>query len=157
MVDTETTQPLTDTAAFAEPRLIVEPGLPAPLPAGERLFLVLFLTGARGALDTNGDRNVNENIHVLLGGDLGLRGRDLSLRLGCAASLQETKLRSAIESVAAACKRAKKPWGLPVGSIEDARTVIGLGAQFVNFGNEFMAVMKQLETCSSQWKEAFGE
>ena len=82
---------------------------------------------------------------------------DLSLRLGCAASLQETKLRSAIESVAAACKRAKKPWGLPVGSIEDARTVIGLGAQFVNFGNEFMAVMKQLETCSSQWKEAFGE
>ena len=33
MVDTETTQPLTDAAAFAEPRLIVEPGLPARIAA----------------------------------------------------------------------------------------------------------------------------
>lgn len=82
---------------------------------------------------------------------------DLSLRLGCAPSLQDPKLRAAIEAVAAACKARGKAWGLPVGSIEDARTVIGLGAQFVNYGNEFMGVLKQLESCSSQWNEAFGE
>ena len=81
---------------------------------------------------------------------------DLSLRLGCAASLQEPKLRAAVEQVAAACKKHGKPWGFPVGTIEDARTIAGMGAQFINFGNEFMGVMKQLETCSAQWKEAFG-
>ena len=81
---------------------------------------------------------------------------DLSLRLGCEASLKEPKLRAAIESVAAACKAQGKPWGLPVGSIEDARTVIALGAQFINFGNEFMGVMKQLESCSAQLNELLG-
>jgi 2-keto-3-deoxy-L-rhamnonate aldolase RhmA len=82
---------------------------------------------------------------------------DLSLRLGCAASLQEAKLRKAIDSVAAACKRQKKAWGFPAGTIEDVRTLVGLGAQFVNYGSEFMAVMKQLEMYSTQWKEVLGE
>ena len=45
---------------------------------------------------------------------------------------------------------------MPVGSIEDVRTVTALGAQFVNFGSEFMGVMKQLESCAAQWKEVFG-
>lgn len=56
MVDTETTQPLTDEAAFAEPRLIAEPGLPAriaalaePVLAGLGLRLVrVRVTGEAG-------------------------------------------------------------------------------------------------------------
>lgn len=38
-------------------------------PAGERVFLILFLTGIRRAPDTNGDGNVNESVRVLAGGE----------------------------------------------------------------------------------------
>ena len=82
---------------------------------------------------------------------------DLSLRLGCAPSLQEPKLRAALERMAEGCARHKKPWGFPVGNMEDARTVIGMGAQLVNFGSEFMGVMNQLETCAAQWNELLGD
>lgn len=76
---------------------------------------------------------------------------DLSLRLGCKNSLGEPKVRAAFEAVAAACKRQGKPWGGPAGTIEDAKLLIELGAQFVNFGSEFGGVMKHLEACSAQW------
>jgi uncharacterized protein (TIGR03437 family) len=36
---------------------------------GERLFLVLFVTGVRRAEDTNGDGNLNDNIRLLIGGN----------------------------------------------------------------------------------------
>ena len=35
---------------------------------GEKLFLILYLSGLRGALDLNRDGNVNENIHLKIGG-----------------------------------------------------------------------------------------
>ena len=37
-------------------------------PEGEKVFLVLFLSGIRKAPDPNSDGNVRENVHVLLGG-----------------------------------------------------------------------------------------
>ena len=37
-------------------------------PEGERVFLVLFLSGVRNAPDPNGDRNVNEFVRVLING-----------------------------------------------------------------------------------------
>ncbi len=46
--------------------------IPKPIdlgPEGERVFLVLFLTGVRRAPDTNGDGNFNENVRVLIGGE----------------------------------------------------------------------------------------
>lgn len=39
-----------------------------PGPAGERVFIVLFLTGIRRADDPNQDGNRNENVRVLVGG-----------------------------------------------------------------------------------------
>lgn len=81
---------------------------------------------------------------------------DLSLRLGCAPSLQEPKLRAALERMAEGCRRHGRPWGFPVGTIEDARTVIGMGAQFVNFGSEFFGVHSHLESCTAQWNEHLG-
>ena len=38
-------------------------------PEGERVFLILFLTGIRRAQDANGDGNFNENVRVLIGSD----------------------------------------------------------------------------------------
>jgi uncharacterized protein (TIGR03437 family) len=37
-------------------------------PEGERVFLVLFMTGVRRADDPNGDNNLNDNIRLLVGG-----------------------------------------------------------------------------------------
>lgn len=39
-------------------------------PVGERVFLVLFLSGLRGATDTNGDGNLNESVSLLVGGSV---------------------------------------------------------------------------------------
>jgi uncharacterized protein (TIGR03437 family) len=47
--------------------------LPKPIDLGaegERVFLEIYLTGVRGANDGNGDGNVNENVWVLLGGNV---------------------------------------------------------------------------------------
>jgi uncharacterized protein (TIGR03437 family) len=38
-------------------------------PEGERVFLVLFLTGIRRVQDVNGDGNLNESVRVLVGGN----------------------------------------------------------------------------------------
>ena len=82
---------------------------------------------------------------------------DLSLRLGCAPSLKEPKLAAALETMVAACKKHRKPWGLPVGSIEDARTIVEMGGQFLVYGSEFMSVYKQLENCQSQLDSLLGK
>jgi uncharacterized protein (TIGR03437 family) len=37
-------------------------------PTGDRVYLILFLTGTQRAADTNGDGNRNETVHLLLGG-----------------------------------------------------------------------------------------
>jgi len=66
----------TDGSQIFEPLAEFSPATgvftPRPInlgPAGERVFLILNLTGLRGAVDANSDGNVNETIHVLLGGD----------------------------------------------------------------------------------------
>ncbi|MFN7947679.1 MAG: hypothetical protein U0Z53_20180 [Blastocatellia bacterium] len=38
-------------------------------PESERVFLILFLSGIRRAPDPNGDGNLNENVHVVIGGN----------------------------------------------------------------------------------------
>ncbi len=82
---------------------------------------------------------------------------DLSVRLGCAPSLQEPKLRAVLERMAAACARHGKPWGFPAGTVEDVRTLVAMGALFVNFGGEFMGVLKELERCGAALQEVLGE
>ncbi len=72
---------------------------------------------------------------------------DLSLRLGCKPSLQETKMRNAVETVAAACARQGKWLGHPAKSADDAREVIGMGARFVMMGSEGQAVQQHLQAC----------
>jgi len=70
---------------------------------------------------------------------------DLSLRLGCAASLKEPKLLAALKRLSAAGKKYGKPWGCPVGNIEDAGFIVSLGAQFVVLGNEFWGIHNHLQ------------
>ncbi len=99
-----------------------------------------------------------EEIAAVDGVDIVFMGPgDLSLRLGCQPSLQDPVLRAALDRMAAACRSQHKPWGFPAGSIEDAKALIDMGAQFINFGSEFFGIFKHLETCAAQWNEAFGE
>jgi hypothetical protein len=47
--------------------------------------------------------------------------------------------------VAAACKTSGKAWGLPVGDAAGAQSMYEMGAQFVNLGGDFGAIMHALE------------
>lgn len=82
---------------------------------------------------------------------------DLSLRLGCPPSLAEPPLRTALEKLAGVCAEKGKPWGCPVGSIEDARLIIDMGAKFVVYGSEFFSVRKQLGICASELNQLLGD
>lgn len=73
---------------------------------------------------------------------------DLSLRLGCKPSVQDPLLREAVATLATACRKQGKPWGMPVGSVEDARTIVEMGAQLVAMGSEFFGIYRELEACS---------
>jgi 2-keto-3-deoxy-L-rhamnonate aldolase RhmA len=77
---------------------------------------------------------------------------DLSLRLGCAPSLQEPMIRAALDKMIAACRQAGKPWGYPAGTLDDARTLVELGAQFLVFGSEFWGIHHHLEWCARELK-----
>lgn len=78
---------------------------------------------------------------------------DLSLRLGCKPSLAEPKLRAALETMAAACKNHGKPWGIPVGTIQDARMVVEMGCQFLVFGSALWGIHNHLQSCQNQLDE----
>ena len=82
---------------------------------------------------------------------------DLSLRLGCKPSLHDPKLRAALDTMIAAAKKYNKPWGLPVGTLDDAKLVIELGCRFLVFGYELWGIHNHLEMCRGQLKKLLGE
>jgi 4-hydroxy-2-oxoheptanedioate aldolase len=82
---------------------------------------------------------------------------DLSVRLQCKPSIRDPKMREAVQTVAAACKKHGKAWGFPVGNAEDAKTVVDLGCQLVVHGNDFMGLHAHLEKCSSELTEVLGK
>ncbi|HEY1082075.1 MAG TPA: aldolase/citrate lyase family protein [Prosthecobacter sp.] len=98
-----------------------------------------------------------EAIAALPGADaLFLGPGDLSLRLGCTASIRDPKIHEAVERMAAVCKTHGKPWGFPVGNIEDARTVVEMGCQILCLGNEFWAVHDHLKFHGEQLQNLLG-
>ncbi len=81
---------------------------------------------------------------------------DLSLRLGCQPSLKDPKLRSALETMVAACNQHGKPWGYPAGTIEDAKLVREMGCRFLVFGYELWGIHNHLQSCRAQLDELLG-
>lgn len=82
---------------------------------------------------------------------------DLSLRLGCSPSPTDPKMMEAQKKVALAARQHGIAWGRPVGSVDDAQTIIGLGAQFVVLGSEFVGLINQCTECSSDFDKLLGE
>jgi 4-hydroxy-2-oxoheptanedioate aldolase len=79
-----------------------------------------------------------------------IRPADLSLRLGCGAGATDPRLSAAQEAIAAAARQHGKAWGRPVGTIEEARAIIGQGAQLVAFGSAFSGLSRMLDTCARE-------
>lgn len=82
---------------------------------------------------------------------------DLSLRLGCTPDVSDALMLETQKRVAAAACQHGKAWGRPVGTADDARVIIQLGAQLVAMGSEFGALYRQFSECSVQFDELLGE
>ena len=82
---------------------------------------------------------------------------DLSLRLGCSPSVNDPIMMEAQKKVAAAARKHGIAWGRPVGTADDARVIIEIGALFVVLGSEFVAMINQMTTCSAHFDELLCE
>jgi 4-hydroxy-2-oxoheptanedioate aldolase len=82
---------------------------------------------------------------------------DMGLRLGCTPSVNDPKMMEAQKRVAAAARQHGKAWGRPVGTMDDARVIIQLGAQLVAFGSDFAAIHSHLTQCCAQFDELLAE
>ena len=82
---------------------------------------------------------------------------DMSLRLGCTAAVTDPKMLEVQKKIATAARQHGKAWGRPVGTADDARVIIELGAQLVAFGSEFGGLHKHLSECSAQFDELLNE
>jgi 4-hydroxy-2-oxoheptanedioate aldolase len=81
---------------------------------------------------------------------------DLSLRLGCTPSIRDPQIHFAVSQMAAICRAAGKPWGFPVGNIDDARTVVEMGCQILAMGNEFWGIHDHLKAHGEQLQNLLG-
>ncbi len=75
---------------------------------------------------------------------------DLSLRLGCSPAVNDPVIMEAQKRLAAAARQHGKAWGRPVGSADDARAVVQMGAQLVVLGGDFWAVHQHLADCAAK-------
>lgn len=82
---------------------------------------------------------------------------DMSLRLGCTAAVADPKMLEVQKKIAAAARQHGKAWGRPVGTPDDAKLIIDLGAQLVAFGSEFGGLHKHLSECAAQFDELLHE
>jgi len=81
---------------------------------------------------------------------------DMSLRLGCSPGVNDPQMMDAQEKIAAAAKKHGKAWGRPVGSAEDAKVIIDLGAQLVVLGSMHRALVQHLGESAEQFDAALG-
>ena len=82
-------------------------------------------------------------------GDLGLRLKHLQN--------PPFDLDTAVQRVAAACKKHGKAWGQPASSVEHLKKLTDMGAQLMAWGSEFGALRNMLEERSREWRQVLGE
>ncbi|MBI5395223.1 MAG: aldolase [Verrucomicrobia bacterium] len=82
---------------------------------------------------------------------------DLSLRLKCAPAVNDPQMMAAQKKIAAAARKHGKAWGRPVGTVEDAKTIVDLGAQLVVYGSAYWAISRHLQQCQTQLDKLLGK
>jgi 4-hydroxy-2-oxoheptanedioate aldolase len=128
----------------------VKKPLDYPQQANRETFLIVQIETPL-AVETSEEIAAIEGVDVLFVGP-----GDLSLRLGCKGTLQEPKLRAALDTTIKACVKYNKTWGYPVTSVEDAKRVLDLGCRFLVLGIEFWAIHNHLKSCCSELDALLG-
>jgi 4-hydroxy-2-oxoheptanedioate aldolase len=70
---------------------------------------------------------------------------DFTILSGIAGEFDHPRVQSAIESVAAAAKRAGKAWGMPSWSVDMTKKLLGMGARFLAHGCDLVMVKTGME------------
>ena len=70
---------------------------------------------------------------------------DLSIRLGVPGETMHDKVMTVVKRVAKAAEESGKAWGLPVGSVDAAKQMMDLGAQWICFGGDIVFLKTAFE------------
>jgi 4-hydroxy-2-oxoheptanedioate aldolase len=82
---------------------------------------------------------------------------DMSLRLGCSPSPNDPKMMAAQKRIADAAQKHGKAWGRPVGTAEDAKVIVDIGAQLVAYGSIHWAIVRHLQECQAHFDKLLGD
>lgn len=113
--------------------------------ADENVFLVLQIED-KEAVDCV------EEIAAVPGVDLLFVGpADLTISLGIPFEFDHPLLRQAIERVARATEKAGNWWGIPTGSLEQARTALHRGARLITAGNDHQMLTRGFQNAFAEF------
>ncbi len=77
---------------------------------------------------------------------------DLSQSYGCPGEFNDPQIQKATERVAEAAEKHGKYWGMPAGNPDRARTLIDMGARFLNAGSVIGVLRKGLSDLYSSFR-----
>jgi 4-hydroxy-2-oxoheptanedioate aldolase len=102
--------------------------------ANEETFLMIQIE------DREGVENIEE-IAAIDGVDVIFVGpADLSMSYGVFPEFSHRYITQAIERIASAAAKNKKWWGMPMGSVEKGKKLVGMGARFLTYGADLLAL-----------------
>ena len=76
---------------------------------------------------------------------------DFSILSGVAGQMDHPKIQNAMETIANAAKNTGKNWGRPVGSLEQAKTLIDMGARIIGGGADVVFLRKGLDNMQEEY------
>ena len=81
---------------------------------------------------------------------------DLTLSMGIPLQTTHERYLDALKQVAAAAERHGVWWGLPVPSVEAARTYADMGARYFNIGSDYRVLRAHYAAVRAEFNNAFG-
>ena len=91
------------------------------------------------------------------------RRRDLAQLEAAVAQLSQRykdkhpKMMAAQKRIADAAQKHGKAWGRPVGTAEDAKVIVDIGAQLVAYGSIHWAIVRHLQECQAHFDKLLGD
>jgi 4-hydroxy-2-oxoheptanedioate aldolase len=107
--------------------------------ANEQTFIVIQIEDPKALVHAEAMAAV-EGVDVLF-----LGPGDFSILAGVPGQFDHPKIKDAMQTVAAAAKKAGKHWGMPIFSMDHAKEVMELGGRFLCHGADLLMVKNGLE------------
>lgn len=76
---------------------------------------------------------------------------DLSTSLGVFGQMNSDTMQNAIKKIADTCAKYGKWWGLPIGSVEDAKKYYKMGARFFNYSSDLGAIVREFKRAKAEF------